>query len=69
MMLAGPVRPGAGPIQCDPARPTRKTDADPAGPRDPAAPGRLSEDGRKTGRTLWADVDELLAKARPANKP
>jgi hypothetical protein len=43
-----------------------KADAGPAGLRGPAAPGRLSEDGRKACRSLWVEVDALLKKARDA---
>ena len=46
-----------------------KADTDLAGLRDPAALAKLSEDEQKACRSLWAEVDALLAKSGPKTKP
>jgi hypothetical protein len=72
-ILIDPVVPGAILPHTNPARgvQNRRTqaDADPAGLRDPAAPGKLPEDEQQAGRAPWADVDVLPAKARDGNDP
>ena len=42
-----------------------KVDTDLAGIRDEEALKTLTEDERKTCRTLWAEVDTILKKAQP----
>ena len=41
-----------------------KSDPDLAGIRDEVGLGKLPEDERKACRTLWAEVDALVKKAR-----
>jgi hypothetical protein len=66
-MRAGRVRPAEpDPVRCDPARPPRQSDADPAELRDPAAPSGFPEDEQKACRAQWAEVDALLKNARNA---
>ena len=46
-----------------------KADPDLAALRDPAALAKLPEDEQKACRTLWSDVDSLLAKLAPKPSP
>jgi serine/threonine-protein kinase len=46
-----------------------KADPDLSGLRDPAARAKLPEDEQKACRSLWADVDALLAKSRGGMAP